>query len=124
MRELGSDLLTLQTHAPYPRKLWIVDAARGVAAGQVEILTAEQWRQGPEAALGWGHHLSMAQALKLLMATDADFAAIDWRLVAIGVGDEPVRLQTELSPTVAAAAAGVIEQLSQEAEAALAEPRG
>jgi hydrogenase maturation protease len=84
--DLGTDLLTIQNHRPYPRYLLMVDGVfTGAQGGALHVWERAGIKDIAIADVKSVHQLSLLQGLKLLEMTDPDFAKVDWRLLGLEV---------------------------------------
>jgi hydrogenase maturation protease len=97
--DLGTDLLTIQNHRPYPRYLLLVDVVSTGAPGG----TLHVWERAGIAGMAVGdaqsvHQLSLLEGLQLLEITDPGFARVDWRL--LGLEAVSLRVGEGVSPAM------------------------
>lgn len=108
LRELGTDLLGIQIHSPYPQHLILLDAvATGAPPGTIHRLTDPMVLQGKSEQTP--HALGPAWALNVLLETDAEFASVsrEWIAIEAEALSEPFRL----TPKVHAACQEIFEEL-------------
>ncbi len=106
--ELGTDLLGIQSHRPYPARLLIVDAVHtGAPPGQIHRWDRSTVTRIPRSSSA--HQLSALEVLRLMDRMDNAFAAVEWRWIGIEVAG--VEFGQGLSGPVRAAAGHLVAVL-------------
>ena len=84
--DLGTDMLTIQNHRPYPDFLLLVDGVRtGAKGGTLHVWERAGIANMPVTWARSAHQLSLLDGLRLLDRTDPGFARVDWRLLGLEV---------------------------------------
>jgi hydrogenase maturation protease len=108
LRNLGPDLLRIQSHYPYPDHLIILDAARsGASPGTVHRLSEYEVNK---ARIGvHAHGIGPTACLRLLLQGDRAFASIEREWILVEAGDCDRSFQ--LTPEVEEACLQLVEEL-------------